>query len=314
MVDYGDNIQVTKWVVILFDFRRYDMFLNAIRGFCMAAADSVPGVSGGTIAFLMGFYDEFIGSLNALLKGTREERIAAIKFLIKLGIGWIVGMGLAVTVLAAVFESGIYQVSSLFIGFIVLAIPVMVYEERECLTKKWYDALFIIPGIIAVVALSSFGAGQFDTSNPNVMTIFYIFVAGMIAISAMVLPGISGSTVLLTFGLYMPIIGAVKDIMHLDFSGMWLIITLGFGVITGVLVSLRFIKKALDSYRGKAVYAIIGMMIGSIYSITQGPTTLEAPKAAMTLETFSILFFVIGAAIVLGMQLCKVYSLKKVNA
>lgn len=287
------------------------MIINAIRGFCMAAADSVPGVSGGTIAFLMGFYDEFIGSLNSLIKGTKQERIDAIKFLIKLGIGWIIGMGLMVTVLAAVFESGIYQVSSLFIGFIVLAIPVMIYEERECLTEKWLDLVFIIPGIIAVVALSSFGTGEFDTTSLNVLSVAYIFVAGMIAISAMVLPGISGSTVLLTFGLYLPVIDAVKSLLKFDFSGFGLIMTLGLGIIAGVFVSLGFIKKALDNYRGKLVYAIIGMMVGSIYAIVQGPKTLEVPKAAMSMQTFSVVFFAVGAAVVLGMQLCKVYSLKK---
>lgn len=289
------------------------MILNAIRGFCMAAADSVPGVSGGTIAFLMGFYDEFIGSLNALIKGTKQERIDAVKFLVKLGVGWVIGMALMVTVLAAVFEKGIYQVSSLFIGFILLAIPIMIYEEKECLTKNWLDLVFIVPGVIAVVALSSFGSGEFDTSSLNALSIAYIFVAGMIAISAMVLPGISGSTVLLTFGLYMPVVTAVKNLLHFDFSGLWLIITLGLGVVAGVFVSLRFIKKALDNYRGKSVYTIIGMMLGSIYAITQGPKTLEVPMEAMSLETFSIVFFIIGGAVVLGMQLCKVYSLKRVK-
>ena len=291
------------------------MFLNAVRGFCMALADSVPGVSGGTIAFLMGFYDEFIGSLDALLKGSKEEKIKALKFLVKLGVGWIIGMALAVTVLAAVFESGIYKVSSLFIGFIVLAIPVMVYEERKCLTDHFTDALFIIPGIIFVVLVSCVGRGdQFNTANMNVFSIVYIFIAGMLAISAMVLPGISGSTVLLTFGLYMPVIAAVKQCMHFDFSGLGLVVTLGLGIVAGICVSLRFIKKALDNHRGKAVYAIIGMMVGSIYAIVQGPTTLKIPKAAMSLETFSIIFFIIGGAIVGGMQLAKIYANSRVKA
>lgn len=62
--------------------------ITVLHGFCMALADSVPGVSGGTIAFLMGFYDKFIGSLNALISGTKAERIDALKYLVKLGIGW----------------------------------------------------------------------------------------------------------------------------------------------------------------------------------------------------------------------------------
>ena len=89
--------------------------INIIRGFCMALADSVPGVSGGTIAFILGFYDKFINSLNNLVFGSNEERKESIKFLLKLGIGWIVGMVLAVLILTNLFENQIYRVSSVFI-------------------------------------------------------------------------------------------------------------------------------------------------------------------------------------------------------
>ena len=107
------------------------MILNLIWGFCMALADSVPGVSGGTIAFLLGFYDEFINSLNYLIKGTKKERITSLKFLVKLGIGWLIGMILSVSILANVFDSGIYKVSSLFLGFVITSIPIMFIEEKE---------------------------------------------------------------------------------------------------------------------------------------------------------------------------------------
>ena len=83
------------------------MIIDVIRGFFMALADSVPGVSGGTIAFLMGFFDKFINSLNYLLKGTKEEKIKSIKFLAKRFIGCIIGMGLAVTILANLFDKEI---------------------------------------------------------------------------------------------------------------------------------------------------------------------------------------------------------------
>ena len=104
--------------------------LTLIHGFCMALADSVPGVSGGTIAFLLGFYDQFVGSLDDLISGTKEKRIAALKYLAKLGIGWIIGFVLAVLILSAVFQSHIYLISSLFMGFILFAIPVVIMEEK----------------------------------------------------------------------------------------------------------------------------------------------------------------------------------------
>ncbi len=283
------------------------MIINAIRGFCMALADSVPGVSGGTIAFLLGFYDEFINSLNNLFGKDNEKRKTALFFIIKLGVGWVIGMGLAVSVLANVFESGIYKVSSLFMGFITLAIPVMIIEEKESIKGKYKNIIWAVIGIAIVVgiALVNPSGGGADVSNITVPTALFIFAAGMCAISAMVLPGISGSTILLTFGLYMPVISSIKEILHFDFSNLPLIIILGLGIIVGVFVTLRFIKKALMNFRSQTIYCVIGMMIGSLYAIVVGPTTLKEPKAAMTFDTFSIVFFLIGAAIVFGIQVAK---------
>lgn len=282
------------------------MLKTMIHGFCMSLADSVPGVSGGTIAFLMGFYDQFIGSINDLIQGTKQERISAIKYLIKLGLGWVIGMGLAVTVLAALFEKGIYQVSSLFIGFILFAIPVMIYEERTHLKHRSH-ALFLIPGAALVILISVLGTGTVvDTGNMNIGMFLYAVVAGMAAISAMVLPGISGSTLLLTFGLYIPTIHALKQLMHLDFSGLLLIIAIGIGVIAGIVVSVGIIKQSLEQYRGQTIYTVIGMMLGSLYAIVQGSTTLEIPQKAMDIHTFHLLPFIIGILLVGGMQLAKI--------
>lgn len=284
------------------------MILNAIRGFCMALADSVPGVSGGTIAFLMGFYDEFINSINDIVSGSKEKKISGIKFLIKLGIGWIIGMGLAVSILANVFESGIYKVSSLFLGFIILAIPVMIAEEKECLKGKYQNIIFAIIGIAVVAGITYFnsnGVVEHDVANLNIGLILYLIVAGMVAISAMVLPGISGSTLLLIFGLYMPVISTVKELMHFNFSNILLIVFLGIGVILGVIVVIRLIKKSLEKFRSQTIYMVLGMMIGSLYAIVMGPTTLKVPKEAMSFSTFSIVFFIIGGVIVFGMQFLK---------
>ena len=99
------------------------MLLNAVRGFCMALADSVPGVSGGTIAFLLGFYDEFINSLNDMVGKDNTKRKAALIFLIKLGIGWVIGFSASVMVLSSLFQAHIYEISSVFLGLTLFAIP-----------------------------------------------------------------------------------------------------------------------------------------------------------------------------------------------
>ena len=154
-------------------------------------------------------------------------------------------------------------------------------------------------------------SGETDVSHMTVGLAGYTFLAGMCAISAMVLPGISGSTILLTFGLYVPVITAVKDVLHFKLSALPICIALGLGILAGIFVTLRLIKKALEKFRSQTIYCVIGMMIGSLYAIVKGPTTLKEPKPAMTFPTFSVVFFIIGAAIVFGMQAAKMFFEKK---
>lgn len=288
--------------------------LTFIHGFCMALADSVPGVSGGTIAFLLGFYDNFVGSLDDLISGTRKKRISAVKYLIKLGIGWAIGFGLAVLILANVFETYIYQISSLFMGFIAFAIPVVIMEEKSCLKEKISRIFLVMIGIVLVSAITYFnpvgvGIGM-DLSSPNILIFVYVFVCGAIAICAMILPGISGSTLLLIFGIYLPIVTAVKDILHFDFHSLPIVIAFGLGVVTGVISIIKGIRKALEKHRAATVYLIIGLMLGSLYAIVMGPTTLDTPQPALSFPTFSFVFFIIGSAVIMGMQAMKIMSAK----
>ena len=86
--------------------------------------------------FPVGFYDQFIDSIDDLITGSREKKKAALFFLIKLGTGWVCGMILAILILASVFDAHIYAISSLFIGFIIFAIPIIFREEKNCLAAK----------------------------------------------------------------------------------------------------------------------------------------------------------------------------------
>ena len=284
--------------------------INFIRGFCMALADSVPGVSGGTIAFLLGFYDKFIGSLDALIKGKKEDKIEAIKFLIKIGIGWIFGFILSMLFLGSIFEEQIYKISSLFIGFIIFSIPIIIIEEKKSIVNKYRNIIFLLMGVLLVSAITYFnpalkGGMDISIDRLSVGLGIYVFVAGMIAISAMVLPGISGSTLLLIFGLYVPIVSAIKEVLTLNFEYIPILIIFGLGVLTGIFATIRIVKYLLENYRSQTIYMILGLMIGSLYAVIMGPASLEIPKAPMILNNFSIIFFVIGGALIIGLQQLK---------
>lgn len=293
------------------------MLIKFIGGFLMALADSVPGVSGGTIAFLMGLYDDFIGSLNNIVSRHKEKRKKAILFLVKLGSGWIIGMALAAIVIKAVFEKHIYSISSLFIGFIVFAIPLIIMEEKDSFKGKYKNAVFAIFGIALVVAvtyLSTHVAGINDLAwgNFSFTSGIFLFVGAMCAISAMVLPGISGSTILLVFGLYQAVMSAISGFLHMEIKYIPALCIFGFGVIAGILTVVKGLKFLLDKHRSAIMYAIIGMMIGSFYAIIMGPTSLkDNPRPALSFETFDIVFFIIGAIVIVGIQALKKIFNKK---
>ncbi|MBS5927626.1 MAG: DUF368 domain-containing protein [Clostridium sp.] len=288
--------------------------INFIRGFCMALADSVPGVSGGTIAFILGFYDKFINSLNSLVstKSNKEEKLESLKFLIKIGIGWAVGMVLAVLFISSVFTTHIYKISSLFLGFIIFSLPLIFREEKSEIVGKYKNIIFAVIGILVVAAITYFnpatsgGTGtNLSLDNLNIGLIAYVFVVGAIAICAMILPGISGSTLLLIFGIYAPIMTAVKSVIKFDFSYLPIVIVFGLGVITGIVSIIRLLRYLLANHRSKVIYTIIGLMIGSLYAVVMGPTTLEIPEAPMGFGEFSILFFLLGGGLILGLEKLK---------
>lgn len=281
-----------------------EYIINFTNGFCMALADSVPGVSGGTVAFILGFYDRFVVSLDDLFRGNLTKKKEALKYLIKIGIGWVIGLLLAISFLADLFNKHIYEMSSLFIGFIIIAIPIVIKDERECL-KKYQSSLFFIFGALLVVLITYLNRStgiNFNFNTFNITTIIYIFFAAALAISAMILPGISGSTILLIFGVYIPIITKVKDFLHFDFSTLPILITFGLGMIFGIVTFTKFLRISLNKRRSATVYAILGMMVASIYAIVMGPTTLEEPVNYLTIDTFNIWYFFLGGVIILSLE------------
>ena len=285
------------------------MIITAFHGFCMALADSVPGVSGGTIAFILGFYDRFLDSLHALFGKDHAARRTALGYLIKLGTGWAVGMVACVLVLSGLFEKNIYFMSSLFLGLTVASLPFIVAAEKKAL-KSIYNAPFLLLGVLAVVGLTllrsgagALGSVSFTSASP--LTLLYIFLAGAVAITAMVLPGISGSSILLIAGVYLPAIQAIRTFLGLDFSVFPGLCALGLGVIAGVGLSIHGIRTALRKYRSQMVWLILGLMLGSIYAIANGPAGLTTPLPPLDLTSFQLSAFLLGVAILLGLEFSK---------
>lgn len=275
----------------------------------MALADSMPGVSGGTIAFILGFYEELLESVNSVVSNTKDKKKSLV-FLFKLLVGWVIGMVISVTFLSNMFEKEVYFLSSLFIGLTSASIVYIIINQRRLIEKKLAYLGLTLGGIVLVVLISTLrghiaSKGSFDFAQLNMLEYIYIFFTGSIAISAMVLPGISGSTLLLIFGVYIPIISSLENLIKFRFNDLTGLLAFAGGIVFGLIFSVRMIRNAFKKHRSKMIYFIIGLTMGSIYAIINGPTTLSTPRSALSLANFRPLGFIMGVCILLGLEALK---------
>ena len=282
------------------------MILSAFHGFCMALADSVPGVSGGTIAFILGFYDRFLDALHGLFGKDPAARKDAVRYLLKLGLGWVIGMGTCVLVLSQLFQTHIYFMSSLFLGLTLTSFPLVVRAEADALRGKEKNLPFAALGLALVVGLTllrdDVSAVRIQFTGVQVWTLGYLFVSGAVAITAMVLPGISGSTILLIAGVYLQAIQALRSLFDLDLSVLPGLCALALGFAAGVGLSIRAIRASLKKYRSQMVWLILGLMAGSLYAIAMGPAGLDTPLPPVGVQNFSVPGFLLGVLILLGLD------------
>lgn len=264
----------------------------------MAIADSVPGVSGGTIAYIMKKYELLFKHINAVLKLDFNKE--SINFLLKLGSGWIIGFISAIFVITSIFESHIYQISSLFLGFIIISIFIIIRQEREHLDPKLI--IYTLLGFAIVVLLVIFqntGAITLSANNLNIGSYIYIFIVGAAAISAMLLPGVSGSAVLMIFGVYFLVIDSIHKFLTFDFSALPVLIALGLGILFGAVGAVKTISHLFETKRAQMIHLIIGLLLGSIIAIIYGPTSIESQVLApLSISTFSLIFFLIGIGLI----------------
>lgn len=281
----------------------------------MALADSVPGVSGGTIAFILGFYDRFINALHDLFQGSSAQRKTALVYLLKLGLGWVIGMGSCVALLSSLFEQNIYFMSSLFLGLTVCSIPFVAAAERESLQDR-KGICFLLLGAALVVGLTLLrsqagGVGSFSYAHLQPLQFGYLFLSGAAAITAMVLPGISGSSILLIAGVYLPTIQAVHSLMGLQLAVLPGLCALGLGVLAGIGFSIHAIRAALQDHRSAMVWLILGLMLGSLYAIAHGPASLDTPLPPLSLANFQLPAFLLGMALLLALEGMKNFMEKR---
>lgn len=243
---------------------------NILKGFGMGTSDLIPGVSGGTIALLLGIYDDFISSVSGLFS---KRFWPSFKFLLPI----LLGMGLAIALLSNLFNYllSYHEIPTMFFftGLIIGIIPYLLKTSNFKQTFKTKHYLMILIGIIILVIITLLNNG--DKHSGETLTLSFgliikYFIAGMFASSAMLLPGISGSFMLLVFGAYGTVMFSISELVNLNFTALPILIIVGLGVLTGFMLSSRMIQYFLHHHTTMTFALIIGFVIGSIYAVFPG--------------------------------------------
>src|SRR5574344_77697 len=285
------------------------MLKMIIDGILMSSADVVPGVSGSTIAFILGFYDEFLTALHNCISKNKELRKAGIVYILKLLPGFTIGMILTVLVLASIVENHCYLLSSIFLGLTLASIPFLAMQERNVLTKTYRHLGFVVLGIACSVGMyflrDLLSISIVDFHALRLSQYVYVFIVCAFAMASMLLPGISGSSLLLILGVYTPMLTAAKDLLHLDFSVLPGLVIAVIGMLVGSLLSIQSVKSFIQKHRGAAMYLILGLIAGSVYAIVQAPSIRVDPLPPLSIKTFSIPGFLIGIALIGALEVMK---------
>ena len=243
---------------------------NILKGFGMGTSDLIPGVSGGTIALLLGIYDDFISSVSGLFS---KRFWPSFKFLLPI----LLGMGLAIALLSNLFNYllSYHEIPTMFFftGLIIGIIPYLLKTSNFKQTFKTKHYLMILIGIIILVIITLLNNG--DKHSGETLTLSFgliikYFIAGMFASSAMLLPGISGSFMLLVFGAYGTVMFSISELVKLNFTALPILIIVGLGILTGFMLSSRMIQYFLHHHTTMTFALIIGFIIGSIYAVFPG--------------------------------------------
>jgi putative membrane protein len=295
----------------------FDYFVLLLKGMAMGAADVVPGVSGGTIAFISGIYEELLETINSVnlgaLKTLKKEGVKAAwksingNFIVTLSFGIGISIASLAKLISYLLEAHPILIWSFFFGLVLASI---VYVGKQ--VKSW-NAGSIVSLIIGT------GLAFWITVLPpmaNSDEMWFIFASGMIAICAMILPGISGSFILLLMGSYQTVLGAVKD-KDLLIIGVFMA-----GAVIGLLSFSRVLKWMFTKYHDLTIAVLTGFLIGSLNKLWPWKETISTrinshdevvpfiQENMLPVDgggnphiIIALLFCVLGAAIIFGMEL-----------
>lgn len=264
-----------------------------VKGACIGAANVIPGVSGGTIALLLGIYHELAEAVGCLLGASWKKRLEYARFLVPV----FSGAGLSILIFSHgvvwLYERFPEQLGFFFLGLVAASLPALLRElkgrprARSWLLFSLGFALTLGLGIMDRLLPASEAAGG---TLPALSPVYAakLFVSGAAAAAAMVAPGISGSFLLMLMGEYYHILGFINAM------ALPTLFVFGSGVLVGLVVAAKLVSALLSRYFEATMMCIVGLVLASLYVVWPGLTVAPLPL------TMNLLAFCLGAALVLG--------------
>lgn len=245
----------------------------------MGISDLVPGVSGGTIAVILGIYDRLLEAISGFFSHRWKRQLG---FLVPLGIGIVLALLLLSRVIDYLLEHYYEPTQFFFLGLIIGVLPIILKQadSKGRFSGRHWLVFLLAAVIVASMAFIHTDKNAEPISSLTLMTVLGLFFSGWLASMAMLLPGISGSLVLLLLGVYSTAIHALST---LDFV---FIAIIGTGVLVGFIVSSKGIRYSLTHYPQITYAIIIGLIVGSIFVVFPG-LSLEPLNLVLSVLTFA---------------------------
>lgn len=268
-----------------------------IKGMAIGIANAIPGVSGGTIAFVLGIYEKLTYSISsfptALIKLRWKDLAESLKILIPVFLGVIISIFLFLNIINRLFLSFPIPTKIFFVGLVLGSFP-FVTKTVEKYNLKVFIAFFLGAFIMSVFVYFNINTPAGETTYSGDFSFLYgikLFFCGIAAAIAMVIPGISGSLLLLILGEYQNISYFVSNLVS-NFDNIYPLIFLGIGVVIGIFAISKLITILIQKYRAILFGFVLGILIVSFLSLWPNITSLSVPMLAATVLSMCLGFLV----------------------
>lgn len=275
-----------------------EKIILVLKGMIIGLANIIPGVSGGTLMITLGLYEEIIETISHFFKNFKKN----LKFIIPLAIGMVLAILILSKLISLCLEKYPFPTTMLFIGLIIGGLP-LIWKKTSAAKKKASNWLVFIITFAIVVTFAFLKSGDFVVDFNSLTPIGYItlFIVGMVAAATMVIPGISGSFVLMMLGYYEPIVNTIKDLTKFDLLGHNLIILIpfGLGIVIGIVLVAKLIEYLLKKYPVKTYYGVLGFVLASLVAIVKPlfgiiPTILEVAISIVLVIAGGVIAYKLG--------------------